>query len=101
MTERVQFSRRARKDIERLSSPTRARVRAALGGLVEVPPRSNLDIRPLIGRTPWLRLRIGNVRVILRPLARSEASRLGVEPPGYLVERVIDRRDLDDALRPL
>jgi len=55
----------------------------------------------LIGRTPWPRLRIGNVRVILRPLARSEATRLGVEPPGYLVERVIDRRDLDDALRPL
>ena len=101
MTERVQFSWRARKDIERLSSSTRSRVQAALGGLVELPPRSNLDIRPLTGRSPWLRLRIGNVRVILRPLTQSEAGLLRVESPGYLVERVIDRRDVDDALRPL
>ena len=101
MTERVQFSRRARKDLERLNATTRSRVRAALGGLVQTPPRSNLDIRSLTGRSPWLRLRVGNVRVILRPLTQTEASLLRVESPGYLVERVIDRRDLDDALRPL
>jgi mRNA-degrading endonuclease RelE of RelBE toxin-antitoxin system len=101
LTERVQFSRRARKDIERLSSSTRSRVRAALGGLVEIPPRSNVDIRPLTGRSPWPRLRIGDVRVILRQLTRSETNLLGVEPPGYLVGRVVDRRDLDDAVRPL
>jgi len=28
-------------------------------------------------------------------------SLLGIESPGYLVSRVVDRRDLDDALRPL
>jgi len=39
--------------------------------------------------------------VIFRPLTQSEASLLGVKHPSYLVERVIDRRDLDDALRPL
>jgi len=76
-------------------------LRSALGGLVQIPPRSNLDIRPLTGRNPWLRLRIGNIRVIFRPLTQSEASLLGVKHPSYLVERVIDRRDLDDALRPL
>jgi len=26
---------------------------------------------------------------------------LGLKSPGYLVERIVDRRDLDDALRPL
>ena len=88
MTERVQFSRRARKDIERLSSS-------------ETPLRSHLDIRPLTGRSPWLRLRVGDVRVILRQLTRTEMSLLGIESPGYLVSRVVDRRDLDDALRPL
>ncbi len=90
-----------RKDIERLSSSTRSRVRAALDGLVEIPPWSNLDIRPLTGRSPWLGLRIGDVRVILRQLTRRETSLLGVDYPGYLVGRVVDRRDLDDAVRPL
>ena len=66
-----------------------------------MPPRSNLDIRPLTGRSPWLRLRIGAVRVILRQLTPSETGLLGLKSPGYLVERIVDRRDLDDALRPL
>jgi len=101
LTERVQLSRRARKDIERLSSSTRSRVRVAIGGLVETPPRSNLDIRQLTGRSPWLRLRVGDVRVILRQLTRTETSLLGMDSPGYLVSPVVDRRDLDDALRPL
>jgi mRNA-degrading endonuclease RelE of RelBE toxin-antitoxin system len=101
LTERVQFSKRATKDIERFDRGVRDRIRAALAGLVGSPMRPNLDIRPLAGRSPWLRLRGGSTRVILRQLSLAELRALGRKPPAYLVERIIDRRDLDDAVRPL
>ena len=97
MTERVQFSKRANKDIGRIDTTTRERVRKAVTGLVELPPRPNLDVRPLVGHAPWLRLRIGDVRVILRPLSSDERRQVNVDAPAYLVERVIDRRDLERA----
>ena len=90
MIERVQFSKRASKDMERFDRRTRERVSKALKGLVTVPPRSNLDVRPLMGHAPWLRLRVGEKRVILRLIDAV-----------YLVGRVIDRRDLYRALDSL
>ena len=101
MTERVQLSKRATKDIGRMNPPDRNRMRNALSGLLESPPRRNLDVRPLVGREPWLRLRVGEFRVILRPLRRHEVRSLGVPSRSDLVERIVDRRDLDRALKPL
>ena len=76
--------------MERIDRKSRERIRRALEGLVVVRPRRNLDVRPLTGHASWLRLRVGNTRVIFRPIEVV-----------YLVERVIDRRDLDEALRAL
>jgi mRNA-degrading endonuclease RelE of RelBE toxin-antitoxin system len=101
LKERVQFSKRASRDIARFDRASRQRVRAALGGLVAVPPKPNLDVRPLVGRAPWLRLRVGSVRVILRQLSAAEVKAHALEAPAYLVARIIDRRDLEEAVRPL
>jgi len=40
---------------------------------------------------------VGDVRVILRPLSSDERRQVNVDAPAYLVERVIDRRDLERA----
>ena len=101
MSERVRFSKRASKDILRIDRSTRARVRTALLGLMERPQHPNLDVRPLSGRSPWMRLRVGNVRVILRKLSASETRSLDLEAPAYLIARIVDRRDLEEAVKPL
>jgi len=41
------------------------------------------------------------MRVIFRPLTTAELRRLGLTARGYLIERVVNRRDLDEAVRPL
>jgi mRNA-degrading endonuclease RelE of RelBE toxin-antitoxin system len=101
LTDNVQFSKRGARDIERLSQPQRIRVRKVLDGLSKDPAPAKLDVRPLMGREPWLRLRIGTLRVIFRRLSLEESRLRGIRGHGYLVERVIDRRDLDEAVRPL
>ncbi len=101
MSDRVQFSKRGSRDVERLDSGSRRRVRKILDGLRRDEPPPNLDVRPLAGHPPWLRLRVGDMRVIFRPLTTAELRRLGLTARGYLIERVVNRRDLDEAVRPL
>jgi mRNA-degrading endonuclease RelE of RelBE toxin-antitoxin system len=53
---------------------------------------ANLDIKALRGRSPWLRMRVGDWRVIYRP----------ADPgPGWYVARVVNRRDLDATVKQL
>jgi hypothetical protein len=53
---------------------------------------ANLDIKALTGRSPWLRMRVGDWRVIYRP----------ADPgPGWYVARVVNRRDLDATVKQL
>lgn len=101
MTGNVHFSKRGAHDLERLSKPQRLRVRKVLAGLSQAPPPADLDVRPLVSREPWLRLRIGSLRVIFRRLTIEESRARGIAGHGYLVERVVDRRYLDEAVRPL
>ena len=101
MTGNVQVSKRGAHDIERLSESQRNRVRKLLDSLSHEPPPTNLDVRPLVGHEPWLRLRIGTLRVLFRRLTLEESRPRGIRGHGYLVERVVDRRDLDEAVRPL
>ena len=101
MTDKVQFSKRGARDIERLSQSQRIRVRKVLNSLSKDPAPTNLDLRPLVGHEPWLRLRIGTLRVIFRRLTLEESRPRGIRGHGYLVERVVDRRDLDKAVGPL
>lgn len=88
---------RDRRDLDRLEE-------ALYIELATEPVPANLDVKPLAGHRPWLRLRVGDYRVIFRRLSPAEVGRLdpyrGTEP-GILVERVINRRDLDRAVRSL
>ena len=101
MIGRLQFSKRAVKDIGRLDKRVADRMRKTLLALVADRPRSNLDVRPLVGRAPWVRLGVGEFRVVLRPLTPQEVASLSIEGPGYLVERVVNRRDLTAVVREL
>jgi hypothetical protein len=55
---------------------------------------ANLDVKPVAGRAPWRRRRVGEHRLLYRELADEADSR-------YLVARVIDRRDLHRAIDKL
>lgn len=101
---RVELSRKAQRDLCPLRrQPIWALIERALTHELTVePPPENLDIKPLVGATPWLRLRVGVYRIIYRPMPSEELVALGSDATlGYLVERVIHRRDLMDAVRSL
>ncbi|MGH3372476.1 MAG: hypothetical protein ACRDPR_21020, partial [Nocardioidaceae bacterium] len=113
-------------------------------GLTAVPPPSNLDVKALKGAKPWLRLRVGNYRILYRPLTAKELVivsatpedlvAIGINPKklagltakqaaaltlsprklaalqrrrqqraetGYVVARIVHRRDLERAVRTL
>ncbi len=97
MTVAVLLGPAAEKDIRGLGKPERERMREALAALRRGD--ANLDVKVLRGATPWLRLRTGDWRVLYRPLASDEL------PPGtasgFLVARVVNRRDLERAARNL
>jgi len=60
---------------------------------------TSLDIKALQGRTPWLRLRSGDYRLLYRPLRPDElAQRPADSEAGYLIERIVHRRDLEQAV---
>lgn len=74
-------------------------MRALREELAAEPPREHLDVKALVGRAPWLRLRVGEWRLIFRRLSADELERLAFDQGhGYLVERIVNRRDLDRAI---
>jgi mRNA interferase RelE/StbE len=89
----VQYSTRAAREIRKLPAPDATRLRDAIERLAGGGEGAeNLDIKALAGHAPWLRMRVGDWRVIYRP----------VDPgPGYFVGRVINRRDLESAVKKL
>jgi mRNA-degrading endonuclease RelE of RelBE toxin-antitoxin system len=143
----IELASKAKHDLKRLGpGPDRKAVTDALTvGLTAIPPPDNLDVKALQGALPWLRLRVGDYRILYRPLTlfelqalelrtRSrirerkfrelmrdgklqeltwrESSReleelLDPERPreypkvGFLVARIVHRRDLDRAVRTL
>jgi mRNA-degrading endonuclease RelE of RelBE toxin-antitoxin system len=101
----VELSRQAVRDLRKVTHAAGLdRIMAALTEqLTADPPPDNLDIKALQGRAPWLRLRVGDWRIIYRPLTREELDRLklGEQPEGYLVARIVNRRDLERTLRTL
>jgi mRNA-degrading endonuclease RelE of RelBE toxin-antitoxin system len=100
---RVGLSKRALRDLRRIDHQSRRRLLDLLeNDLAAEPHPANLDIKPLIGRAPWLRVRRGEHRVLYRPLTNDELRFLdATEQAGFLVERVIDRRDLERAASAL
>ncbi len=85
----VELSSRAVRDVKRIDTPERRRIRDALEALAG--GEENLDIKALSGQQPWLRLRAGDWRVLYRPYSPAERAEHG---PGLLVARVVNRRDL-------
>jgi mRNA-degrading endonuclease RelE of RelBE toxin-antitoxin system len=100
---RVELSKRALRDLRRIDHKSRKRLLDLLEhDLATEPQPANLDVRPLTGRMPWLRLRRGEYRVLYRPLTSSELRALAAsEQAGFLVERVIERGDLERAASTL
>lgn len=100
---RVELSKRALRDLRRIDHKSRKRLLDLLEDDLAVEPQpANLNIKALTGRAPWLRLRRGEHRVLYRPLTQAELRALNAnEQAGYLVERIIDRRDLERAAATL
>lgn len=92
----VGLSASAVRDLKRIEAPERRRIRTALEELAD--GTENLDVKPLAGQSPWLRLRTGDWRVLYRSRSPEEEAELG---PGLLVARVVNRRDLLRAVRSL
>ena len=91
----VALSRRAQRDLRRLDRTTRHRVAGELS-LMDAP---NADVKSLVGRPPWRRLRIEDYRVLFRTL---DADEIGIkDATGILVARIVHRRDLDRAVASL
>jgi mRNA-degrading endonuclease RelE of RelBE toxin-antitoxin system len=94
----IELSKRALKDLRRIDHANRRRLLNLLEqDLAAEPQPPNLDVKPLVGRAPWLRLRRGDYR----PLTDSELQTRAGEQAGFLVERVIDRGDLERATATL
>jgi mRNA-degrading endonuclease RelE of RelBE toxin-antitoxin system len=86
---RVLLATRAARDLRRLGPGLELdRIEAALRRLGD--SEANLDIKPLTGSAPWLRLRVGDWRVLFRP---ADAA--------VLVARIIHRSELQQAVRTL
>jgi mRNA-degrading endonuclease RelE of RelBE toxin-antitoxin system len=104
-TKHIAMARQAVRDLRSLThSQGLDRVEAALVGLEANPTPDNLDIKALKGQRPWLRARAGDWRIIFRPLTRAELLRwreYEQQTQGYLVARIVHRRDLERTVRTL
>ncbi len=103
MPNHVELSRRAQRDLRALPQRDRGRIiRALQEDLAADPLPRNLDVVALQGRAPWLRLRSGDWRVLLRPLSAVELADVeGTAERGFLVARIVNRRDLERAVATL
>lgn len=91
----IALSRRAVKDLRRIGPGADLdRIRQGLEGLAG--EQAGIDVKPLRGQSPWLRLRIGEYRILYRPLETGEAA-----DASHLVARVVPRRDLERAVSTL
>lgn len=99
----IELSKRALKDLRRIDHANRRRLLDLLEqDLAAEPQPPNLDVKPLVGRAPWLRLRRGDYRILYRPLTEAELRTLRAgEQTGFLVERIVDRGDLERATSTL
>jgi mRNA-degrading endonuclease RelE of RelBE toxin-antitoxin system len=81
---------KAERDMRRVHTGERKRIADALRLLAA--GAENLDVKALRGVTPWLRLRVGNYRVLCTVVPSSPAR------SALVVARIVDRRDLDRAI---
>lgn len=93
----IVLSRRAERDLRRIGAgETLDRIREALEDLAA--GAANLDVKPLAGAAPWHRLRVGDYRIVYRPIETGE----GVDwTAQWLVARVVHRGYLERAVSTL
>jgi hypothetical protein len=84
------------RDLRKLASGDIRRVRGGLEALSA--GAENLDVKAVANRAPWLRLRVGELRVLYRPLNENEIEK---DAEKWLISRVIHRRELDHAVASL
>lgn len=104
----IRMSRRASRDIESINpGPDRHRlVRGTIEKLTTFVTDGAGDVTAIAGARPWLRLRVGDYRVLFRRLTENEVEMLNDTrdqrtDAGVLVERVIHRSDLSRALKDM
>ncbi|MGI8946289.1 MAG: type II toxin-antitoxin system RelE family toxin [Thermoleophilaceae bacterium] len=96
---RVELSRRAERDLRRLSPRDRRKLEQALTEtLAREPLPENADDRALVGGAPWRRLRVGELRIIYRALQPGELA--GGDSTRY-IQRIVHRGDLERAVGTL
>jgi hypothetical protein len=101
----VEFGPEVDRDVARARKSGEAKRIARAIAALERDERG-ADIVALQGRPPWRRLRAGDWRIIFRPLTSAEVKSLprkgrGLPQRGYLVARIVNRRDLERAIRRL
>jgi mRNA-degrading endonuclease RelE of RelBE toxin-antitoxin system len=105
----VEIDPAAERDLRRMGpGPQRQRIIRVLAAALEpAPPPGNTDIRALVGYARWLRLRVGDWRVVYRPLRAEELAAIKDArgeidaADGYLVYRIVHRRELERSVRAL
>jgi hypothetical protein len=96
---RVVLARAAERDLRKLArSPDLGQIRAAIEALGN---DEGTDVVALAGRAPWRRMRVGDWRVLFRPLDAGERRDLGLRGRAYVIARIVNRRDLPRAVRGL
>jgi mRNA-degrading endonuclease RelE of RelBE toxin-antitoxin system len=80
------------KDLDDLPKRAASRIADVLEDLAADPRSTAFDVKPLVGRRPWRRLRVGDYRVLYRPAEGGAV---------LLVGRVVDRKELDRAVLTL
>lgn len=99
MSHYVTLARRAERDLRGLGTTELARIRSAVVGLAR---GAQGDVKALVGSPPWLRMRVGDYRILFRSLTAAELADLGrEEPTGWLIARVVHRSELERAVRGL
>ena len=101
----IELSRRAVRDLRAIPRKQLERViLPRLNGLEAASSPENLDVRPVAGHAPWLRLRAGNFRILFRRLTRAELDLLALRrgtvesDTGFLIARIVDRSELERAV---
>jgi len=88
----VRLARRAVKDLDSIPKRVAEIVLTAIDRLSADPSDASLDVKALVGRRPWRRLRVGSHRVLFH---FSDGQKV------LLVGRVIDRKELEQAVKSL
>jgi mRNA interferase RelE/StbE len=91
---RIELASRAVRDVRKMDPQERRRIQRGIQDLAA--GAENADVKAIAGRPPWLRMRVGDWRVLYRPMTEQEAAGGGI-----LIARVIARRDLERSVRLL